>query len=100
MGSEHGLEMTATGEHRRRLSVVLVITGSVLVAEVIGGLIAGSLALLADAGHMLTDATGLILALIAASLATRAATMKPVSYTHLTLPTIRHRCRSRWSPYH
>ena len=24
----------------------------------------------------------------------------PVSYTHLTLPTIRHRCRSRWSPYH
>ena len=25
---------------------------------------------------------------------------KPVSYTHLTLPTIRHRCRSRWSPYH
>ena len=23
-----------------------------------------------------------------------------VSYTHLTLPTIRHRCRSRWSPYH
>ena len=25
---------------------------------------------------------------------------EPVSYTHLTLPTIRHRCRSRWSPYH
>ena len=25
---------------------------------------------------------------------------KSVSYTHLTLPTIRHRCRSRWSPYH
>ena len=24
----------------------------------------------------------------------------PVSYTHLTLPTIRTRCRSRWSPYH
>jgi cobalt-zinc-cadmium efflux system protein len=46
----------------------------VLIAEVIGGLIAGSLALLADAGHVLTDMTGLILALIAASLATRAAT--------------------------
>ena len=26
--------------------------------------------------------------------------LKAVSYTHLTLPTIRHRCRSRWSPYH
>jgi cobalt-zinc-cadmium efflux system protein len=76
MGSEHGLEMTATGAHRRRLIVVLVITGGVLVVEVIGGLIAGSLALLADAGHMLTDSTGLILALIAASLATRAATAK------------------------
>ena len=76
MGSGHGVEVTATGEHRKRLVVVLVITGAVLIAEVIGGLIAGSLALLADAGHMLTDSTGLILALIAASLATRAATVK------------------------
>ena len=40
----------------------------VLVIEVIGGLLSGSLALLADAGHMLTDATGLVLALIGASL--------------------------------
>jgi cobalt-zinc-cadmium efflux system protein len=48
----------------------------VLIAEVIGGLIAGSLALLADAGHMLTDSTGLIMALIAAALATRAATVR------------------------
>jgi cobalt-zinc-cadmium efflux system protein len=76
MGSGDGIEMTATGAHRKRLIVVLVITGAVLVAEVIGGLIAGSLALLADAGHLLTDSTGLILALIAASLATRAATVK------------------------
>jgi cobalt-zinc-cadmium efflux system protein len=76
MGNGHGHEVTATGEHRRRLIVVLVITGAVLIVEVIGGLVAGSLALLADAGHMLTDSTGLILALIAASLATRAATVK------------------------
>ena len=27
-------------------------------------------------------------------------TITPVSYTHLTLPTTRHQCRSRWSPYH
>jgi cobalt-zinc-cadmium efflux system protein len=76
VGGGHGHDVTATGEHRKRLIVVLVITCAVLVAEVIGGLIAGSLALLADAGHMLTDSTGLILALIAASLATRAATAR------------------------
>ena len=70
MGDGHGHEVTATGEHRNRLIVVLVITSVVLIVEVIGGLVAGSLALLADAGHMLTDSTGLILALIAASLAT------------------------------
>jgi cobalt-zinc-cadmium efflux system protein len=76
MGSGHSQEVTVTGQHRKRLIVVLVITCVVLVAEVVGGLLAGSLALLADAGHMLTDSTGLILALIAASLATRAATVK------------------------
>ena len=48
----------------------------VLVVEVIGGLLSGSLALLADAGHMLTDATGLVLALIGASLGTRAASAR------------------------
>jgi cobalt-zinc-cadmium efflux system protein len=76
VGSGYGHEVTATNAHRKRLIVVLVITLGVLIAEVIGGLIAGSLALLADAGHMLTDSTGLIMALIAASLAARAATVK------------------------
>jgi cobalt-zinc-cadmium efflux system protein len=76
MGSGHGHELTATNAHRKRLLVVLVTTFVVLIAEVIGGLIAGSLALLADAGHMLTDSTGLIMALIAAALATRAATVR------------------------
>jgi cobalt-zinc-cadmium efflux system protein len=76
MGGGHSHEVTATNAHRKRLMVVLVITFVVLIAEVIGGLIAGSLALLADAGHMLTDSTGLIMALIAAALATRAATVK------------------------
>jgi len=71
-----GHAVTGTNAHRNRLIVVLVITFAVLIAEVVGGLIAGSLALLADAGHVLTDATGLIMALIAASLATRAATVK------------------------
>ena len=60
--------MTATSAHRGRLALVLAITGVVLVVEVVGGLLSGSLALLADAGHMLTDATGLVLALIGANL--------------------------------
>lgn len=76
MGSGHGHAVTATNAHRKRLIVVLVITFVVLIAEVIGGLIAGSLALLADAGHMLTDSTGLIMALIAAALAARAVTVR------------------------
>ena len=76
MGTGDGHAVTAPNAHRNRLIVVLVITFAVLIAEVVGGLIAGSLALLADAGHVLTDATGLIMALIAASLATRAATVK------------------------
>jgi cobalt-zinc-cadmium efflux system protein len=76
VGGRHSHEVTATNAHRNRLIVVLLITFAVLIAEVVGGLIAGSLALLADAGHALTDATGLMMALIAASLATRAATVK------------------------
>src|SRR5918999_5130989 len=66
--------MTATTS-RSRLALVLAITGVVFVIEVIGGLLSGSLAVLADAGHMLTDATGLVLALIGANLATRAASV-------------------------
>ena len=47
------------------------ITATVLVAEVVGALVTGSLALLADAGHLLTDTVGLLLALVAARLALR-----------------------------
>jgi len=47
-----------------------------MVAEVIGGLLSGSLALLADAGHMLTDAAGITMALLASTLAGRPATLE------------------------
>ena len=57
--------------HRRRLAIAFAITAMILVAEVIGALWTSSLALLADAGHMLTDAGGLLMALVAASLALR-----------------------------
>ncbi len=58
-------------DSRGRLGMALALTSVVLVAEVIGAIITGSLALLADAGHMLTDTAGLIIALIAAMLARR-----------------------------
>ena len=49
----------------RRVVIALVLTGSFMVVEVIGGIISGSLALLADAGHMLTDTMALALAAVA-----------------------------------
>jgi cobalt-zinc-cadmium efflux system protein len=58
----------------RRLAVVLVMTSLYMLAEVAGGLLTGSLALLADAGHMLTDVGGLGLALLAIKFAARPAT--------------------------
>lgn len=59
---------------RRPLVIALVITAAVLVAEVIGGILTGSLALLADAAHMATDVAALALALFASWLAGRPAT--------------------------
>jgi cobalt-zinc-cadmium efflux system protein len=59
---------------RRRLSIVLVLTALYMVAEAVGGWMTGSLALLADAGHMLTDVAALALALIAAWFSSRPAT--------------------------
>jgi len=59
---------------RRRLSIVLLLTAIVMVAELLGGLWTGSLALLADAGHMLADVAALILALMAVWFGARPAT--------------------------
>jgi cobalt-zinc-cadmium efflux system protein len=58
----------------RRLRTALAITAAVMVAEAVGGWLAGSLALLADAGHMLADAAALGLALFASHVAQRPAT--------------------------
>jgi cobalt-zinc-cadmium efflux system protein len=68
-GHDHGALVGA--DHRRPLAAVLAISLTILVVEVIGAIASGSLALLADAGHMLTDVAGLSLALVAAVLATR-----------------------------
>ena len=61
-------------ESRRRLTVVLGITAGVMLAEAVGGWLAHSLALLADAGHMLADVAALGLSLVVAYLAQRPAT--------------------------
>lgn len=79
MGHDHGhpagyassADATAGASQRRRLTVVLGITLAIMLAEVAGAVIADSLALLADAGHMLTDAAGLSLALLASILVAR-----------------------------
>jgi cobalt-zinc-cadmium efflux system protein len=63
----------ALADHRGRLAAVLAITVAVLAVEVVGAVVSGSLALLADAAHMLTDVAGLTLALIAAALSRRPA---------------------------
>ena len=65
---------TATAQHAGKLAWALALTATYMVAEVAGGLITGSLALLADAAHMLTDVGGLALALIAIRFAAREAT--------------------------
>ena len=61
-------------ESRRRLALVLGITAAVMVAEAVGGWLAHSLALLADAGHMLADVAALGMSLVVAHLAQRPAT--------------------------
>jgi cobalt-zinc-cadmium efflux system protein len=58
-------------EQRRRLAIAFGITATILLAEVVGAAVTGSLALLADAAHMLTDTAGLALALFGASLSLR-----------------------------
>lgn len=70
----HGHSHTAAGKNKNRLAIVLGLTTAYLVAEFIAGLLTNSLALLADAGHMLADAGGLALALLAIKFAERPAT--------------------------
>lgn len=65
---------SAAGKHKKSLLIVLALSGTYLIAEVIGGIITQSLALIADAAHMLTDVVGLLLAFIAIKLGEKKAT--------------------------
>ncbi len=69
-GHDHAAELR--GASRRSLAFALTLISSYMVAEVVGGLLSGSLALLADAGHMLTDALSIVLALVAMWIGERA----------------------------
>ncbi|AKU94940.1 Cobalt-zinc-cadmium resistance protein CzcD [Labilithrix luteola] len=70
-GSDHGHEHGHAGAPARRLLIALVLTATFLVVEAVVGFFSHSLALLSDAGHMLTDAGALLLALVAQRVADR-----------------------------
>ncbi|MCD9618653.1 cation diffusion facilitator family transporter [Chryseobacterium gleum] len=65
--------VSAGSRHKKNLLIVLCLSGTYLIAEVIGGIVTNSLALLADAAHMLTDVVGLLLAFIAIKIGERKA---------------------------
>lgn len=73
MGHDHA---AGRAEDRHRLRLVLAVTALVALVEVVGAWVSGSLALLADAGHMATDAAGILLALSASFVATLPATSR------------------------
>src|SRR4051794_6641824 len=70
MGHDHG-HIHGADADARRLGGAFVLIVAFMVAEVVAGIVGHSLALLSDAGHMLTDAVALGLALVALRLATR-----------------------------
>lgn len=70
MGHEHAHAVPTKG-NERALTIALALTGTFLVAEVAGGLITGSLALISDAAHMFTDSAALAIALAAVRIGRR-----------------------------
>jgi cobalt-zinc-cadmium efflux system protein len=66
----------ATGGNKGRLLFAAVLTSGFMIAEAVGGLLTGSLALLADAGHMLTDSVSLVLAYVAYRMSERPGTSR------------------------
>ena len=85
----HSVTVNPSAENaanRTRLWRVMLLTGIYLLVEVVGGLLTNSVALLSDAGHMLTDVASLALALLATWFATREATpQKTYGYYRLEI---------------
>lgn len=76
MGQGHG-HGNGSSRNERRVAIGAVLTGGFMTAEVVGGLVSGSLALIADAAHMLTDSVALVFAWAAFRIARR-----PASWRH------------------
>ena len=72
------------GASKRSLIIALALISTYMVAEVIGGIMSGSLALLADAGHMLTDAAAIMMALVAMWIAQKEASVESTFGYHRT----------------
>src|SRR5690554_6657632 len=70
---DHAHAPTVTGDNERKVLVAFFVIFAFMIVEAVGGVLSGSLALLADAGHMLTDAAALALAYGAFRLGRRAA---------------------------
>lgn len=78
-GHNHGPAASETGhpgDFRKKLWIAFSITATIVVAQAIGSIITGSLALLTDTAHAITDASGLLVALIAATLMLKPANSK------------------------
>ena len=73
MSHDHGPPLRSGARHQRALAITFGLVVVFLLVETAGAVVTGSLALLSDAGHMLTDAVGLGMALAAISLGSRAA---------------------------
>jgi cobalt-zinc-cadmium efflux system protein len=83
---DHGAGLARAGErHRGRLLIAFAIIFTFFVVQAIAGLVTNSLALLADAGHMLTDVIGIGMALAAIQLATRFERTRSTSRSSHTL---------------
>ena len=72
-GHHHSHAPEVSPDNERQIFLAMLLTGGFMVVEVVGGVLSGSLALIADAGHMATDAAALLLAWLAFRLSRRPA---------------------------
>jgi cobalt-zinc-cadmium efflux system protein len=72
----HGAHGPSEASSVRRLGVSLCVAAAIMIVEAVGGWLSGSLALISDAGHMLTDVAALLLALLAVLFGARPADLK------------------------
>lgn len=73
MSHTHSHAPGAPADHRGRLLVALLLTGTIVLAQAVGSVLTGSLALLTDTAHAAVDASGLVVALVAATMMRRPA---------------------------